>query len=155
LALRLDNAGEKSICHTTLMEEFIHTETGRLYKALLQGDAIVWPERCRNCEREFSGHCTSEICHTVLKNPSEDLIKIVRDTLFSPKKEAGVNYCCINNLRPQIQKKENSFSERGVSGNSLVYVEEGLTDWYDLTWEQDDDRMEPLNETPEFSFFSI
>jgi hypothetical protein len=57
-------------------------------------------------------------------------------------------------MRPHIQKKE-SYSERGLSGNHLVFVEEGLTEWYELSWEEDDDTVELMTEKPEFSLFTI
>jgi hypothetical protein len=136
------------------MEEFVHKETGRLYNAILEGTEVVWPDRCRNCEGEFSDREKSEICQTVLKNPLMDLIAIVRNTLFSVRGDGRVNYCCINNMRPNIQKKEN-YSERGLSGNSLVFVEEGLTEWYELSWEEDDDTVELMTDKPEFSLFTI
>jgi hypothetical protein len=136
------------------MEEFIHMETGRLYKAVLEGGSITWPDRCRNCERDFSEYEKTEICQAVLKNPLVDLITVVRNVLFSSTDKTTVNYCCINNLRPCFQKDPKP-SEGGVSGNPLIFVEEGLTEWYDLTWEEDDDTVELLAEKPEFSLFTI
>jgi hypothetical protein len=137
------------------MEEFIHKESAQLTKGLLTESKISWPSCCRNCEHLFSEKEKTDVCQTLLRNPELDFLKVVRDVLMGER--VKVNYCCINNFRPSIlsfgvsHEKEENFS--GVDG---IFVEEGLVEWYGLTWEDDEEWVdtEPL-EDKSFSLFQI
>lgn len=123
------------------MEEFVYQESKELYEALVRGEEISWPTKCRNCDFEFPSNLKSEIHRTLMNEPLIDLLKLVSGTFKSQC--CGHNYCCINNFKPSYKRV---FCKPPVSydsnGNKISYyifteelvVEEGLTDWYDIDW---------------------
>jgi hypothetical protein len=136
------------------MEEFVHRESNTLCAGILEEKNIVWPDSCRNCEHCFSEREKREVSQSLLRNPDLDLLKVVRDTLMK-ERSFKVNYCCINNFRPQIPSSQNKEKDINFSGVHGIFVEEGLTEWYDLTWEGDDDLEAEEDEEGGFSLFHI
>jgi hypothetical protein len=137
------------------MEEFIHKESHSLHVGILDGSDITWPDSCRNCEHCFSEKEKTMVCQTLLRNPELDLLKVVRDVLMG-ERSSKVNYCCINNLRPQVDHSTPKEREENFSGVRGVFVEEGLVEWYNLTWEGDEEWIEPEEvEDKTFSLFHI
>lgn len=138
------------------MGEFIYQESKMLFRAITRGEAIEWPTKCRNCDCDFPDDLKREIYQVILANPIVDLLKVTSQTFM--KRNPRTNYCCINNFKPHFP---HSIDEIGVPECYRtirgVVVEEGLTEWYDITWEGDDenedDELKPQNS--EFSFFNI
>jgi hypothetical protein len=140
------------------MEEFIHRENNILYQAVLEDREITWPKRCRNCDREFTAEETTQVCQSAVKNPLLDLLKVVSETLQTSRPK--IEYCCINNLRPVIHRASPSEKIGNCSGVKDVFVEEGLVEWYGLSWEGDEDNDDTTDHNtgdtePLFSFFQI
>jgi len=155
-----DNAECQYLIVTFLsMEEFIHRENNILYQAVLEDREITWPGRCRNCDREFTTQETTMICQSAVRDPLQDLLKIVSQSLHTSRHK--VEYCCINNLRPIVQRQPVAEKAGNFSGIPDVFVEEGLVEWYDLSWEGDEDNNNDdgdgsvTNQEPLFSFFQI
>lgn len=136
------------------MEEFIHRESNALCVGILDGSNITWPDICRNCEQEFSGREKTEVCQSLLKNSDLDLLKIVRDVLMK-ERSSKVNYCCINNFRPQVSQAVSKEGENNFSGVHGICVEEGLVEWYNITWEDDEGIESEEVEDKVFSLFHI
>jgi hypothetical protein len=134
------------------MEEFIFQESKRLFTNLVNGESIIWPCECRNCNYTYPTSLKNTIEKTILERGfNGDLLSVVSSTLRSinPK----INYCCINNFRPIYNANETS---------KRIFIEEGLIEWYDVRWDDDDDAEEEMNEVSisihprnEFSLFDI
>jgi hypothetical protein len=144
------------------MEEFVQQEAKDLAFALTRGVDIVWPTSCRNCDFEFSSNLKSVVCKALLKDPLADVLKIVSSSMESSCK--GHNYCCINNFKPTYKKPfvppSSGATSYYVCTENLM-VEEGLIDWYDISWDDDEESslvpQPSFQATPprEFSLFDI
>ena len=127
------------------MEEFIGQENKNLYEALTSSRyEVSWPTECRNCDWEYSDDMKRGVVEGILKNPMVDYLRIVSDTFKTTIPETmKVRYCCINNFRPLIKNKsgfEPPMDEdiRYHTCTETIVVEEGLYEWYNLTWSIDD-----------------
>lgn len=144
------------------MEVFIYQESKELHLSISRGDEIEWPTVCRNCNLEYPSELKTSISRSLLQNPMVDLMKLTSATL--QREVPKCNYCCINNFRPNIVRRKLPEFEHHpgyyLFSESLV-IEDGLVDWYDVSWEQDEEQenfvTKARKENPdgEFSLFSM
>lgn len=129
------------------MEEFVGQENKNIYEALTSGiHSVEWPGNCRNCEWVYSEQMKKEVVKRMLDNPMIEFLRIVSEVFKSSVPEdMRIRYCCINNFRPRIERRfipeEALDFDPGrryrVFSETLV-IEEGLEEWYDVSWSLDD-----------------
>jgi hypothetical protein len=145
------------------MEEFVHQEAKELCFALSRGVDITWPTACRNCDFEFPSNLKSVVSKALLNEPLTDLLRVVSATMRNTC--AGHHYCCINNFKPTFKRPFVPPSSEIASYhvcNEHIMIEEGLFDWYDVSWDDDEESLE-LTKKPsaredgaeEFSLFNL
>jgi hypothetical protein len=100
------------------------------------GSEVRWPERCRNCQGIYPGELKSEVTRLV-KTSDVTLLKAVSSTLL---KNGITKYCCLNNFKPQCEKRyiPNIVREIFVEISPQVYVDKTMSDWLDIKWDCDD-----------------
>ena len=141
------------------MEEFIQREAKDLELALSKGVEISWPESCRNCDFEFPLNLKSLACKKLLSDPLADTLKIVSSAMRDHC--TGYNYCCVNNFKPTYRNHFTPPISRNTSYRictETIMIEEGLDEWYDVTWDEDEgvgDEQRDQAPQSEFSLFNV
>lgn len=126
------------------MEEFLYRETNDMHRAIVEGKSITWPTKCRNCDFVYTPELKDEVYTMIMNNHSDDMLRVISSSFRSVC--TGFNYCCINNYKPKIESSSDFVKDPNVNyhvfTNSLV-IEDGLTDWYDVTWDDEDESVIP------------
>lgn len=139
------------------MEEFVNQESKNLCTALTRGTEFTWPVTCRNCDFEFPSNLKSVVCKTLMKDPQTDVLKAVSDAVKSSCR--GYNYCCINNFKPSYKQPFDppvSDSIRYYVYTETLMIEEGLDEWYEVSWDDEETPISaPAKSPEEFSLFDM
>lgn len=129
------------------MEYFGQGESLQIYKSL---SSCIWPRECRNCGWGYPIELKREVTTKIQQTCGEvEFLKIVSEKVIGL---GCTRYCCINNYRPTIpesQSKRLFGEERYTVIRQNVVIENGLVDWLDISWDDDDAEDDISNETNE------